>query len=318
MLKTRIQRLAVTGMLVAVGILLPFATSHGMGVPGTVLLPMHIPALLCGLLCGPWYGAVCGLILPVLNSTLTGMPAIYPMMPIMAAELMTYGLVGGLIYHKTRLGSHKLGVYVALPVAMVCGRIAYGLTFGALLLISGQCKAPTVWAAVVTGVPGIVVQLLLIPAIMLAVAGGQAKGKRAAVRSALHLIEQDTLACAVIDGDVIVRSEQGRGIGPILKLHDEGVLKGACVVDKIVGKAAAMIMTHGGVRECYGVTMSRSAEQWLRAHGVKVAYGKLVEVIINREGNGMCPMEQTVQHMDDEAAAIEALRQKRQELMARS
>lgn len=317
MFKTRIQRLTVTGMLIAVGILLPFTTSHGFGVPGTVLLPMHIPALLCGLVCGPLYGAVCGLILPALNSVLTSMPASYPMMPIMAAELTVYGLVGGLLYHKTRIGTWKFGVYIALPVAMLSGRIAYGLTFGLLLLISGQCKVPTVWAAIVTGIPGIVVQLLLIPGILLALRGGQARAKQASIRSALRLIEQDTVACAVIFGDVIARTERGRGIGPILKLHDEGELKGAYVVDKIVGKAAAMIMTHGGVQGCYGVTMSRAAKEWLGAHGVEVACGKLVDVIINREGNGLCPMEQTVQNINDEAEAIEAVRQKRAELMSK-
>ena len=87
MLVNKNQKLAITGLLLAIGIILPFATAHGIGIPGTVLLPMHIPVLLCGLLCGPAYGSGLGLVLPILNSLLTGMPVLYPMAPIMTAEL---------------------------------------------------------------------------------------------------------------------------------------------------------------------------------------------------------------------------------------
>jgi hypothetical protein len=108
----------------------------------------------------------------------------------------------------------------------------------------------------------------------------------------------------------------GRGIGPVLKLYDEGSLKGAFVVDKIIGKAAAMIMTEGGVKQCYGLTMSRAAYDWLAGHGVKADYRECVDVIINRAGDGMCPMEETVLDLDDAKEGIEALRRKRAELMA--
>ena len=316
MLKTKTQKLTLTGMLMAVGILLPFATAHGMGVPGTVLLPMHIPVLLCGLLCGPLYGAVCGLLLPLLNSVLTGMPALYPMLPIMAAELLVYGLVSGLMLHKTPLGRWKFGVYPAMLTAMVCGRVAYGLTFQLLLIVSGQLKALTVWAAIATGLPGIVVQLLLIPSIVLAVRRTRTPRSCAATQSAIHLIEQNAAACVVIKSGVIERTEQGRGIGPVLKLYDEGALKGSYVVDKIIGKAAAMILTEGGATACHALTMSRAAYDWLTAHGVKATYRECVDVIINRTGDGMCPMEEPVLKIDDAKEGIEALRRKRAELMA--
>lgn len=311
------QRLTLTGLLLAVGLLLPFATAHGMGLPGTVLLPMHIPVLLCGLLCGPWYGGACGLLLPLLNAFLTGMPAVYPMMPIMAAELLTYGLVCGLVFDHTPLGRWKFGVYPAMLTAMVCGRVVYGLTFWLLLALDGGMKAPTVWVAIVAGIPGIVIQLLLVPAIVLAVRRYQRVGGRAAVQSAIHLIEQNTAACVVIRGGVIERTEMGRGIGPVLKLYDEGTLAGAFVVDKIIGKAAAMIMTEGGIKQCYGLTMSRAAYDWLTGHGVKADYRECVDVIINRAGDGMCPMEETVLNVDDAKEGIEALRRKRAELMAK-
>jgi hypothetical protein len=116
------------------------------------------------------------------------MPALYPMLPIMTAELLVYGAVSGATYHKTLLSRVKFGVYPAMLIAMVCGRVAYGLIFQLLLIISGQLKALTVWAAIATGLPGIVVQLLLVPAIVLAIRRYQRVGGRAAVQSAIHLI----------------------------------------------------------------------------------------------------------------------------------
>jgi uncharacterized membrane protein len=318
MLKTQTQKLTLTGMLIAVGILLPFATAHGMGLPGTVLLPMHIPVLICGLLCGPLYGAACGLLLPILNCVLTGMPVAYPMLPIMAMELLTYGAVSGLMLHKTPLKRLKFGVYPAMLIAMVCGRVAYGLTFGLLLIISGSIKALTVWAAIATGLPGIVIQLLLVPAIVLAARRNRGPHACAATQSAIHLIEQDAAACVVIRNGVIERTEKGRGIGPILKLYDEGALEGAYVVDKIIGKAAAMMLTEGGAGACYALTMSRAAKDWLTSHGVKANCRDCVDVIINRTGDGMCPMEETVLNIEDAKQGIEAVRKKREELMKKN
>lgn len=313
-LKTKNEKTAVTGMLIALGILLPFATSHGFGIPGTVLLPMHIPVFLCGLLCGPVYGAFSGLLLPVLNSFLTGMPAMYPMMPIMAGELFTYGLVSGLLYKKTKLGKMRFGVYAALVGAMISGRVVYGLVFHLLLLVSGQLKALTVWAAVVTGVPGIFIQLLLIPPVILALQHGKRKASRSAVHSAINLITEGTASCVVIKENTIVKTQCDRGIGPVIRLYESGLLQDAFVVDKIIGKAAAMVMTLGGVKGCYGVTMSASAVRWLKEHHISVQYETCVDAIINRAGDGICPMEQTVKDIEDAEAALVALKGKIAEL----
>ena len=74
-------RIVLAGVLTALGVLLPFVTAHAFGVPGTVLLPMHLPVLLMGLLCGPQFGAAGGLLIPVISSLLTGMPVAFPMLP---------------------------------------------------------------------------------------------------------------------------------------------------------------------------------------------------------------------------------------------
>lgn len=313
-LKTKNEKIAITGMLFATGILLPFATSHGLGLAGNVLLPMHIPVFICGFLCGPFYGGLCGFLLPIINSLLTGMPVLYPMMPIMAGELLTYGLVSGLLYGKTKLGKIRFGIYPALLGAMLCGRVVYGLVFQGLFLMNGTLKALTVWSAIVTGVPGIVIQFLLIPPIILFLRQGHKKGEQNAVRSAVNLISEGTASCVVIKGNMIVRTANGRGIGPVIKLYEDGVLEDAFIVDKIVGKAAAMVFTLAGVKACYGVTISRTALQWLKEHGVYAEYENCVDAIVNRRGDGICPMEMTVKLIDDEEAALAALKKKMEEL----
>jgi thiamine transporter ThiT len=111
-------RIVLSAMLIAVGLILPYITAHAFGMQGTILLPMHLPVFLIGFLCGPQFGAIGGIIIPVLSSLLTGMPPVYPVLPFMAGELFTYGLVSGLLYKKA-----KLPLYPSLLISMVCGRI---------------------------------------------------------------------------------------------------------------------------------------------------------------------------------------------------
>ena len=136
---------------------------------GSMLLPMHIPVLLCGLVCGWQYGAVVGFVAPLLRSVLFGMPPMYPVAIAMAFELLTYGLVIGLVYRRMAQKG-AAGVYAALVTAMVAGRLVWGVAEVVLLGLDG--KAFTVQAflagALLNAVPGIIVQLVLIPAVMAA------------------------------------------------------------------------------------------------------------------------------------------------------
>ena len=254
------------------------------------------------------------MLLPVLNSFLTGMPVMYPMMPIMAGELAVYGLVSGLLYHKTKLGKVSFGIYPALIGAMLCGRVMYGIIFHVLLFLNGNMKALTVWAAIVTGLPGILIQLLFIPPVVTALRKGRKRAAKSAVHSAINLITEGTASCVVLKDNTIIKTQCDRGIGPVIRLYESGLLADAFVVDKIIGKAAAMVLTLGGVKGCYGVTMSVAAVQWLKEHHVSVQYDKCVEAIINRTGDGICPMEQTVKDIDDPEVALKALKAKMEEL----
>ena len=139
-----------------------------------------------------------------------------------------------------------------------------------------------------------------------------------AIDSAKNLIRTGKATCVVIKDGKIVNIEQGQGIKPIITLYEQGLLEGATVVDKIVGKAAAMIMTLGGVKSCYGLTVSRSAVEYLKKRNIDVKYDTCAERIINRKGDGMCPMEETVLNTDDPEIALELIKAKISELSERS
>lgn len=132
---------------------------------GGVFLPMHIPVLLCGFLCGWRYGAACGAIVPLLSSVVTGMPVLWPQGVSMVFELAVYGLVTGLLYR----GMNK-NVYLSLITAMIAGRAVSGIAKAVLFGMAGK---PFGMAAFLSGaftmaVPGIILQLVLVPVLVVA------------------------------------------------------------------------------------------------------------------------------------------------------
>ena len=167
MKNSNVKTLVLAALFLALALVLPFLTGQ---IPeiGSMLCPMHIPALLCGFFCGwPW-GLAVGLIAPVLRSLLFGMPPMFPVAVCMAAELAAYGALSGLMYSK--LPRKKSSVYIALVTAMVVGRLVWG---AARFLCAGLDMSAfgltAFWAgAVTTAIPGIIVQLVLIPILVLA------------------------------------------------------------------------------------------------------------------------------------------------------
>lgn len=117
--------------------------------------------------------------------------------------------------------------------------------------------------------------------------------------------------CVLVKGGIVYISKKS-GIAPMLDFLGAGMpLEGFAAADRIVGKAAAMLFVRAGVGTVYGEVMSRSGSEYLKAHGVGHSWGQLVDVIINRAGTGMCPMEQTVLSLDDYRDAFGALSAKR-------
>ena len=162
-----LKRLVLAALFLAVALVLPFLTGQIPEV-GAMLCPMHIPALLCGFFCGwPW-GLAVGLIAPVLRSLLFSMPPIFPVAICMSFELAAYGAVSGWLYAK--LPGKKASVYGALLAAMVVGRLVWG---AARFLCTGLDVSAfglsAFWAGAVTSaIPGIIVQIVLIPILVMA------------------------------------------------------------------------------------------------------------------------------------------------------
>ena len=160
---TATKRLVLTAVNIALCLVLPMAF-HSIPNGGKIMLPMHIPVLLCGMVCGAPYGAVCGLLGPMLSSVLTGMPTA-ALMPAMMVECAAYGLTTGLMLRLVRTGKTYADLYLSLVAAMLAGiYIAMG---GLLFFMAGQYTMQAwIAASFVTALPGIVLQLAVVPSIV--------------------------------------------------------------------------------------------------------------------------------------------------------
>ena len=167
MKKTNVKTLVMSALFLALALVLPFLTGQIPEV-GAMLCPMHIPALLCGFFCGwPW-GLAVGLIAPILRSLTFGMPPMFPVAICMSLELATYGAVSGWLHCK--LPRKKSSIYAALLTAMVAGRLVWGLArFLCAGLDFSAFGLSAFWAGAVTSaIPGIIVQIVLIPLLVMA------------------------------------------------------------------------------------------------------------------------------------------------------
>ncbi len=160
------RALVFAGVCVALGVVLPMAF-HSLPDGGRVFLPMHIPVLLCGLLCGPWYGLGCGVLAPLLSHFITGMP-MAAALPGMLCELAAYGCISGLVSRLVKTKNPVGGVYIPLVCAMLGGRVVAGLVNGFIFQAGSYSLQAWVAGSFVTALPGIAVQLVLLPVLVLA------------------------------------------------------------------------------------------------------------------------------------------------------
>lgn len=160
-------KLALASIFLALAFVMPFLTGQ---IPqiGSKLCPMHIPVILCGYVCGAPWGLVVGFIAPLLRSVTLGMPPLFPTAFAMAFELAVYGFMSGLLYRK--LAKNKANVCIALVVSMIVGRLVWGIVQLCCVGFDiSRFSLAAFWTgAVVNAIPGIIIQLVLIPIIVLA------------------------------------------------------------------------------------------------------------------------------------------------------
>ena len=158
--------MVLAALFLALAYVMPFLTGQ---IPeiGSMLCPLHIPILLCGFICGwPW-GLLIGFIAPLLRSLTLGMPPIFPTAVCMAFELATYGAVAGLM-HKL-MPKKKIFIYCSLIIAMIIGRMVWGVAMYVCVGIYGDGFTFTAFitGAFINAVPGIIVQIVLIPMLVM-------------------------------------------------------------------------------------------------------------------------------------------------------
>lgn len=153
--------LTLAAMFLAIGIMLPQVTMRIQSI-GSMLLPMHLPVLICGFICGYKYGMAVGALTPIICSFVFSMPPLYPTAIAMMIELAVYGLLTGLL-------SKKLNVYVALIISMLGGRVINGLAMLILLGIKGNpyTFSAFIGGAFIDALPGIIIQLVLVPIVVM-------------------------------------------------------------------------------------------------------------------------------------------------------
>lgn len=156
------KRLVIAGLLLAIGIIVP-VIFHTNQIAGNIFLPMHIPVLIGGFLLPPHLAMLLGMLTPILNSLITGMPPLFPMATIMVFELGFYGLVTSFLYRKLKLPS-----VLVLIISMIVGRIMAGVTIFLLVALFAVKLDPInfIILSVSAGLPGIIIQLLLVPSLI--------------------------------------------------------------------------------------------------------------------------------------------------------
>ncbi|MGI6248951.1 MAG: ECF transporter S component [Acutalibacteraceae bacterium] len=165
-MRQKTLKMAITALCIAVGVVLPIIF-HSLPDGGRIFLPMHIPVLVCGLVCGMQYGLECGLLTPLLSFLLTGMPPA-AILPSMMCELAVYGLVAGALYTLIKTNIRPLDIYLSLIGAMLSGRVVYGLLSALVFKVEGYSLKVWMTAMFVRAWPGIAIQLVLIPILILA------------------------------------------------------------------------------------------------------------------------------------------------------
>lgn len=164
--KGKLYPMILAAMFLALALVLPFLTGQLQQL-GNALCPMHVPVILCGFFCGPWYALLVGFISPLLRFLLFGMPPLMPVGIPMCFELATYGLLSGILYKA--FPKKKIYIYVSLIVAMIAGRIVWGIV---KVIMYGLGQSEFGWAAFMSGaflnaIPGIIIQIVLIPILVM-------------------------------------------------------------------------------------------------------------------------------------------------------
>lgn len=161
-----VKKSIISAVCIALCVVLPMAF-HSIKNAGSIFLPMHIPVLLCGLICGWPFGLLCGIAGPILSSLITGMPP-FAYLPSMMIELLAYGFISGLMMQIIHTKKIYVDLYTSLVAALIMGRLVAGVSKALIFAAGNYSIALWTTSYFVTALPGIIIQLVLIPSIVFA------------------------------------------------------------------------------------------------------------------------------------------------------
>ena len=164
--KNKSLNMVLSALFLALAYIFPFLTGQ---IPeiGSMLCPMHIPVLICGMVCGWQWGIGVGFVAPIIRSATLGMPPLFPKAICMAFELAVYGLVSGLM--RKIFPKKRIYIYLSLIIAMVVGRLVWGAAMYFCVMLQGGAFGMSAFlaGAVTNAIPGIVIQLVFVPVIVM-------------------------------------------------------------------------------------------------------------------------------------------------------
>lgn len=157
------KKIVFAALFIAIGVVLPLCF-HMVPSGGNIFLPMHLPVIIGGMLIGPYYGLLVGFLTPTISHLLTAMPpsVVYPGMTL---ELMSYAFFSGLLIRIIKTNYKTLNVYLALIPTMLMGRIISGVTNATIFQAGKYSFEAWITASFITAIPGIVIQLIVIPVV---------------------------------------------------------------------------------------------------------------------------------------------------------
>lgn len=158
------RKIIFCAVCVSLCVVLPLAL-HAVPGAGSIISPMHIPVFLCGIICGPVWGGICGIVGPLLSCVITQMPSV-AYMPVMAVELFFYGALSGAGMKFINTGKYYADLYISLVLAMIVGRLLAGAS-QALIFSAGSYSLQMFVSSYFVGtLPGMAVHLILVPAVV--------------------------------------------------------------------------------------------------------------------------------------------------------
>lgn len=302
----KVEKIVFSGILIAIGVILPIIFHLIPGNIGLIILPIHYSAYLAGGFFGPIIGLCVGCLTPILSYFITGMPN-FPMFIIISLETACYGLIFGFLYYKK-----KYNIYISFVTSMISGRLVNFINayFIANLLFAQASQAFQLGNILYNfsiGLIGASIQFLVIPIVIKRV--NQAFPFDNNFTHIFNYLKPNK-TCVLINNSKIIYESNENSIKPLIKyLLENGIPnENTILIDKIVGIAIANVILYCNIKTVYTQIISKPALDLLKNNQVDVYFEKLVDNILRYDKVDICPMEKKLLTINSPQEAVSYLK----------